>query len=88
MVYLSKNLKYAFFILCLFVVNINCSDEEEVVNACPSCELEPMVGPCNAAFPKYYFDKEEKKCKQFTWGGCAGVVPFDTLEECELCDCQ
>lgn len=49
------------------------------------CSLEPEVGPCDAAFQKYYFDKEEQRCKEFTWGGCGGVVPFHTLEECKVC---
>lgn len=53
------------------------------------CNLEPDAGLCLAAFQKFYFDKKEKKCKVFTWGGCGGVVPFDTLEECEKqCDCK
>ena len=53
------------------------------------CNLEPNAGPCYAAIPKYYYDKEDKKCKQFIWGGCDGVVPFDTMEECEKqCDCK
>lgn len=53
------------------------------------CNLEPDAGFCKAAIPKYYYDKQDKKCKQFTWGGCGGVVPFDTMEECEKqCDCN
>ena len=53
------------------------------------CSLKPDAGPCKAYFPKYYYDKNDKKCKQFVWGGCRGVVPFDTMEECEKrCDCQ
>jgi hypothetical protein len=53
------------------------------------CNLKPDAGFCNAAIPKYYYDNNEKKCKQFTWGGCGGVVPFDTMEECEKqCDCK
>lgn len=56
-------------------------------NQCPECTLVPNVGPCNAAFPRYYYDQEEGQCKQFIWGGCDGVVPFETLEECEACDC-
>lgn len=76
------------FTLCL-VIGISCDDEDVTnTNACPECELEPMVGPCNAAFPKFYFDQVEKKCKEFIWGGCAGVVPFETLEACELCACS
>jgi hypothetical protein len=38
--------------------------------------------------PKYYFDPVEEKCKQFTWGGMGGIVPFQTLEECEACGCE
>lgn len=47
------------------------------------CNLEPDAGSCEAAMPRYYFDKEEGKCKQFLWGGCDGVVPFDLLEVCK-----
>jgi hypothetical protein len=53
------------------------------------CNLEPNAGPCKAAIPKYYFDKKEKTCKEFTWGGCGGVVPFETMEECKQhCYCK
>ncbi len=53
-----------------------------------NCDLEPDAGNCLAAIPKYYFDKDEGKCKEFIWGGCDGTVPFDTLEECEECECN
>ncbi len=49
------------------------------------CQLIPETGPCRAYFIKYYYDKNEKKCKEFVWGGCEGVVPFNTLEECKAC---
>lgn len=53
------------------------------------CNLEPDAGPCEALIPKYYYDKEDKKCKQFNWGGCDGIIPFETLEECKKqCDCE
>ena len=53
------------------------------------CKLKPDAGDCRAAIPKYYYDKTEKSCKEFTWGGCGGVVPFDTMEECEKqCECE
>ena len=63
---------------------VSCSDND----ACPECELLPEVGPCNAAIPIYYFDADSNKCVQFIWGGCAGVVPFETLEACEACGCE
>lgn len=53
------------------------------------CNLEPDPGPCYALITKYYYDKEAKQCKPFTYGGCDGVVPFDTLEECKNgCECD
>ena len=76
-------------VISFLTFSIACKDGycgfEEI---CPNCELLPEVGPCNAAFPKFYFDKEDNKCKEFIWGGCAGVVPFETLEECESCNCE
>ncbi len=47
------------------------------------CELTPQQGPCKAAFPRYFFHERSQSCKEFTWGGCQGVVPFETLEECK-----
>lgn len=49
------------------------------------CSLAPDPGPCKANFTRYYYDATEKKCKEFVWGGCDGVVPFETLAECEKC---
>lgn len=53
------------------------------------CFLKPDAGECEAAIPKYYFNSDEGKCKVFLWGGCGGVVPFDSKEECEkACGCE
>jgi len=51
------------------------------------CTLSPDPGPCMAAVPKYYFNQESQQCTMFTWGGCAGIVPFNTLSECEAAAC-
>jgi len=48
-----------------------------------SCYFTPNIGPCDAAFPKYYYNQEENECLEFTWGGCEGLVPFETLEDCK-----
>ncbi|MDC0231590.1 BPTI/Kunitz domain-containing protein [Aureispira] len=48
-----------------------------------TCYLVPDIGPCFGAFIKYYYDQNTNTCKSFTWGGCDGVVPFNTLQECE-----
>ena len=46
-------------------------------------QLDPDPGPCEAAIARYYYDRTEQECKAFMWGGCGGVVPFETREECE-----
>jgi hypothetical protein len=61
-------------------------EKEYVKNS--NCDLEPNGGNCYAHIPKYYFNKEECKCKEFIWGGCEGTVPFDSFEECKACECN
>jgi len=70
-----------------FLLVISCKEEDCFTS--DRCELEPDPGMCQAYFQKYYFDETEKKCKVFIWGGCGGVVPFESLEECEnKCHCK
>jgi hypothetical protein len=47
------------------------------------CRLKPDGGPCKALFERYYFDPRNGECREFFFGGCDGVVPFETREECE-----
>ncbi len=47
------------------------------------CELKPEAGRCRASFKKAYFDTKFKSCKEFVWGGCGGVVPFENIDACE-----
>ncbi|XP_054711275.1 papilin-like [Uloborus diversus] len=48
-----------------------------------SCQLFPETGPCKANIVRYYFDKNEKTCKPFIYGGCEGNGNnFETVEEC------
>ena len=47
------------------------------------CELLPDPGPCDAAIQAFYFDSNTFACEEFMWGGCNGIVPFSTLEDCE-----
>ena len=66
------------FVVVLLMMSLtNCKDDR--------CNLEPDAGPCYALITKYYYDKKAKQCKSFTYGGCDGVVPFDTLEDCKNC---
>ncbi|MBF25191.1 MAG: hypothetical protein CMP49_01555 [Flavobacteriales bacterium] len=48
-----------------------------------NCELFPDPGECDAAIPIYYFDQSLGSCEEYLWGGCNGIVPFWTLEDCE-----
>jgi hypothetical protein len=48
-----------------------------------ACGLAPDSGTCNAAITQYFFDPDDGRCKPFTYGGCEGVVPFETLADCE-----
>ena len=72
--------------LSFFVLFFSKCGEETQVNIA-ACDLTPETGRCRAAIPKYYWDAEACACKEFIWGGCGGVVPFDSLEECEVCAC-
>ena len=70
-----KQLRFIFLLLL-----INCDKDDPLDE---SCFLVPDPGLCQAAFPRYYYNSETDKCTQFLWGGCGGVVPFETLEECK-----
>ncbi|XP_052769423.1 papilin-like [Mya arenaria] len=37
---------------------------------CPVCALNLKVGPCRTAINRWYYDANEYKCKEFSWGGC------------------
>ena len=47
------------------------------------CYLVPDPGPCMAAVPMYYFDTTSNSCEMFVWGGCQGLIPFQSLSECQ-----
>jgi len=59
-------------------------DQNSSVNA---CTLIPDPGECEAAIQMYYFNQETHQCEDFTWGGCGGLVPFESLSECEAALC-
>ena len=48
-----------------------------------SCDQYPDPGPCFAAIEIFYFNQETNLCESFIWGGCAGIVPFETLIDCQ-----
>ena len=48
-----------------------------------ACYVKPESGQCRAAITRFYFDDRRGECRAFIWGGCQGVVPFETLPACE-----
>ncbi|XP_026316272.1 papilin-like isoform X3 [Hyposmocoma kahamanoa] len=47
------------------------------------CSLPAVTGPCRAAIPRYYWDKQAKDCLKFSYGGCDGNGNnFETEDAC------
>lgn len=56
-----------------------CQDKCEDV-----CSLPPVVGPCDAVFPRYFHNATSKQCEKFVYGGCGGNENnFKTLSDCQ-----
>ena len=51
--------------------------------ATEDCNSIPDPGICLAYFQTFYFDQTTSQCEESYWGGCGGVVPFWTLEDCQ-----
>ena len=80
-------IRYTIFIALSIITCFAACQDDEQINI-PECRLEPDSGVCLAAFPRYYWDEDACACKEFIWGGCGGVVPFETIEACEVCECE
>ncbi|XP_065917768.1 uncharacterized protein [Dysidea avara] len=54
------------------------------VTECPDvCGLPPLVGDCDAAIRRYFYNRTSQRCERFIWGGCGGNSNrFTTVEEC------
>jgi len=70
--------------------NLNVLDIINIVNmilntALPDdCGLEPDIGPCDGLCPRYFYNQQTEECEMFYWGCCEGIVPFETLDDCEV----
>lgn len=47
------------------------------------CFQKGVAGPCEGLIYGYQYDQNDGLCKKFLWGGCEGVRPFKTMEECQ-----
>ena len=63
------------------IISLIINPEEEELPA--ECYLEPDPGPCFGYMPMYYFNQDTQTCEMFVYGGCAGLVPFQSLAECQ-----
>jgi hypothetical protein len=48
----------------------------------PRCKAPPARGICKGNFERYYFDQQSRTCRMYSWGGCEGEPPFETMEDC------
>lgn len=67
----------------LFASSASGKETEAAFKPSKRCSLAPKDGSCKALFEKFYYDADSKKCDAFFYGGCDGVVPFETIEECQ-----
>uniref|UniRef100_A0A672H631 BPTI/Kunitz inhibitor domain-containing protein n=1 Tax=Salarias fasciatus TaxID=181472 RepID=A0A672H631_SALFA len=52
------------------------------------CRLPARVGPCRAAFPRFFYNVTSQTCDSFIFGGCENNTNnFQTVEEC-LAECS
>jgi hypothetical protein len=74
-------------LLLLSLAIVYCKKAELTPECAEKCAFVPPPDACLAAIPRYYYDQSQKKCLQYTWGGC-GEFAFETLEACESCGCE
>jgi hypothetical protein len=56
---------------------------------CDTCSLAANPGPCNGAYPRWFFNSTSSQCEHFSFGGCYGNKnQFTSLEHCiNECGC-
>ena len=85
---MKKNWYIFFSILLVLIIGASVfwyikDDDEASEKLDEQCLVSPASGSCEALIYKYYYDSDDDKCKEFFWGGCDGVVPFETMGDCE-----
>ncbi|VDL58807.1 unnamed protein product, partial [Hymenolepis diminuta] len=58
------------------------ADENDTLD--PICRLPQEVGPCQALIPRWAYDASQRRCIEFSYGGCRGNANnFNSKEACE-----
>jgi len=81
-------MRHPLLILVVIFFSLSCDKNEDDCEKSQRCELTPEAGPCYAMLSKYYYNAVSGQCEEFIYGGCEGVVPFETLEACYECECD
>lgn len=48
------------------------------------CELKGAYGTGTKEIKKFYLNTKTKACQPFVWSGEAGIVPFDSYDDCRF----
>nr|XP_027204924.1 papilin-like [Dermatophagoides pteronyssinus] len=52
--------------------------------ALDQCDQPPQPGPCRGSYTRWYYRREEGRCRDFSYGGCHGNLNnFQTEDECQ-----
>ncbi|MDH5476043.1 MAG: BPTI/Kunitz-type proteinase inhibitor domain-containing protein [Cyclobacteriaceae bacterium] len=85
-IYMKSNLLILTILLIVIFELTNCSkDCESTISTCK--ETPPTDELCQAYFNRWFFKEDKNKCEQIGYSGCS-QKGFDTLAECEECECK
>lgn len=78
-------MKYLFLIL---IISGNVSCQKECASNNPDCaDVPPSNEACAAYFNRWFYNNATNKCEQKGYSGCS-PYGFETLQECEECECN